>query len=585
MAHEYLAAAAQEVWSTFDLEDLIIDYNRTADESAFTFPIASKDIGKVERPKTGFGVVLNVQVKTKRDAIGRKIWQKLEPKTDEIRNIFLKAFEDNDQQVDIEDIQYVRDQGWSAGAKTILMNMYTYTKAKEPKRSRYPQKFVIAFKGLKNDAADPHEVMTGSLIQMSQVYNIRELNQKDPKERETAIDDITKLISQNAKKVKGSKDSEIKAINGDFVNLAKALSVSNYVVDLLVNKYGYNINNVYQTGAQWQGAVRPFEGFDPKALKSQDFIIKSYNSADLIVEFGKGKNQHYWGLSLKKKGIAKNEPDPTLLNKPVTGKGSFKSSTGKGTRDGYLTYKLANSKARYKLVEGEKRFWRDVYIAKYGMIPKGSSSSWMKQLDSVLSGDEKNAALTGKEFLDRRSGRNIKYPENSYFKEIDIAFREVFKEPANFREFLDIVFRINIDPYVNKKQFHFSLITGAGDLKPDGTLEVKKANEKSSVLMNEVFASLFGRKGLTDRDYIIETTKGKYQAFDMRASAAKLFYTMKIGRVGRPLPIVNLEVRYKGAITNNPQFQVFIHTNFQRFMAAAKRQLGSKHAFDPSVGK
>ena len=69
------------------------------------------------------------------------------------------------------------------------------------------------------------------------------------------------------------------------------------------------------------------------------------------------------------------------------------------------------------------------------------------------------------------------------------------------------------------------------------------------------------------------------------AQAAKLFYTMKIGRNGRPLPIVNLEVRYKGAITNNPQFQVFIHTNFQRFMAAAKRQLGSRHAFDPAFSR
>jgi len=117
-------------------------------------------------------------------------------------------------------------------------------------------------------------------------------------------------------------------------------------------------------------------------------------------------------------------------------------------------------------------------------------------------------------------------------------------------------------------------------LKSDGVLQVNPPNEKSSVLMNEVFGKLFGRKGITDKDYIVEKMKGKKQAFEPGAhKAAKLFYTMKIGRTGRALPIVNLEVRYKGAITNNPQFQVFIHTNFQRFLAAAKRQLGSKHAF------
>ena len=148
-----------------------------------------------------------------------------------------------------------------------------------------------------------------------------------------------------------------------------------------------------------------------------------------------------------------------------------------------------------------------------------------------------------------------------------------------FKEFLDIVFRINIDNYVNKEEFHFSLITGSGDLRNDGVLQVNNPNEKSSVLMNEVFGKLFGRKGITDKDYIVEKMKGKKQAFERGATSAKLFYTMKIGRTGRALPIVNLEVRYKGAITSNPQFQVFVHTNFQRFMAAAKRQLGSKHAF------
>ena len=75
--------------------------------------------------------------------------------------------------------------------------------------------------------------------------------------------------------------------------------------------------------------------------------------------------------------------------------------------------------------------------------PKTNNASWKKKLNDGLAGDEKKAALTGKEFFDRKAGRSIKYPENTYFKEIDKAFREVFKEPANFREFLDIVFRIN----------------------------------------------------------------------------------------------------------------------------------------------
>jgi hypothetical protein len=581
MAYDFLEKAVQEIWKKYDIEELIISHNRDSDMAAHTSPLPYKDVGKVDRPKTGFGAVLNVQVKSKRNDIAKKIFDVLEPNNEQIRNIFAKAFSDNNQQVDIKDIELKRDQGWSSGSNTILLDMFPISKTGTP--AKYPQKFVIAFKGLKNDAADPHEVMTGSLIRMGKVFDVSQFNRKNPKEREEALDKLTAIISKNASKVNGSKENEIKAIKGDFVNLAKALSVSNYVVDLLVNKYRYKINNVYQTGARWDSNVRAFEGFNAKQLKSQDFIIKSYNSSDLIIEFSRGEITHYWGLSLKKKGIGKNEPDPTLLNKPVTGKGSFKSSTGKGTRDGYLTYKLGED--GNKLLKAEEDFWKKVYLAKFSKNPTGPRLVWMKQLDNLLSGDEKNAALTGKEYFDRKANRSIKYPKNTYFEQIDSAFRKVFNDPENFREFLDIVFRINIDTYVDNKQFHFSLITGAGDLKPDGTLEVKTANEKSSILMNEVFAGLFGRKGLTDKDFIVETTKGKVQAFESNSSAAKLFYTLKIGRSGRALPVVNLEVRYKGAITNNPQFQVFVHTNFKRYLDAAKRQLGSRHAFDPAFIK
>jgi hypothetical protein len=392
-------------------------------------------------------------------------------------------------------------------------------------------------------------------------------------ERESKLESLTEQIAQSSLQVIGSKKKESDAIKGDYANLAKAISVSNYIVGVL-NKYNYKIENVYQTGAAWASKVRPFQGFNAKQLKSQDYIIKSYNSADLIVEFTDGNMTHFWGLSLKKKGIGKNEPDPTLLNKPVSGKGSFNSKTGKGTRDGYLTYKLGEESRN--LITAEENFWKEVYKVKMGRPPTGTRATWLKQLDGLLSGDEKNAALTGKEYVDNKSKRIYKYPKNTYFEEIDKSFKKVFSKSENFREFMDIVFRINIDSYVNNKQFHFSLITGSGDYKPDGKLVVNNANEKSSVLMNAVFAKLFGRKGLTDRDYKVMKTSGKpAQAFEPNAKAAKLFYTLWI----KNMPLVDLEVRYKGAITNNPQFQVFITTKFSGYLDRVKRMLGSKHAF------
>lgn len=578
MAFEYLEKPTQQVWEDLGIENIIIDHNRGGDENEYTHPVSHRDVGKVLKPKTGWGAVLNVQVKTKRDVVGTKIFNEIKDKSEEVRKVFLEAFQDNDRNVEIEDFVYVRDTTWSDGARTIMMNMWPLDK--DNNRSKFPQRFVIALKGLKNDSADPHEVMTAALILGGKVINVQNINRlNSPADRERAINNVTIQASQLAERVHGNKEKEIAAIRGDFVNLAKALSVSNYVVNLLVNKYRYTISNVYQTGAAWQRKVKPFEGYDRKNLQTQDYVIKAYNSADLIIEFGNRKVTHFWGLSLKKKGIGRNEPDPTLLNKPVTGTGSFKKETGKGTRDGYLTYKLASDPLAAQLIRSEEEFWKGVYLVKFGRAATGQKSSWLKQLDGALSGDEKNAALTGKRY------RRKQYPPNTYFMKIDEAFRKVFAVPSNFREFLDIVFRINIDSYVDKKQFHFSLITGSGDLRPNGTLQVNTANEKSSVLMNEVFAKLFGREGITDKDYIIEQTRGKAQAFDQNANAAKLFYTMAIGRTGRKLEICDLEVRYKGAITNNPQFQVFITTKFRRYLAMAKSRLGSMHGFDPMFGR
>ena len=48
------------------------------------------------------------------------------------------------------------------------------------------------------------------------------------------------------------------------------------------------------------------------------------------------------------------------------------------------------------------------------------------------------------------------------------------------------------------------------------------------------------------------------QAYQEGATAAKLFFEMAIGKKNKEHSIVMLEVRYKGALTAEPQFQVFM---------------------------
>ena len=190
-------------------------------------------------------------------------------------------------------------------------------------------------------------------------------------------------------------------------------------------------------------------------------------------------------------------------------------------------------------------------------------------MNDGLVDNEKKAALTGKEY----GGK--KYPKNTFFEEIDRVFRKVMEDDDNFKELLDLSFRIDIDEYVNQNNFHFSLITGIGGLTSNGGISINKPDEKSSAFLKQVFTKMFQGKKVSKTkfkgEFSLPTTKGKFQAFDDRATAAKLFYTMFIDK----LPVVDLEVRYKGSITAKPQLQVFITRRFNNFLNSAKRTMGN----------
>ena len=283
-----------------------------------------------------------------------------------------------------------------------------------------------------------------------------------------------------------------------------------------------------------------------------------------------------WGLSLKKKGYKPKEADPTLLNKPVVGEAS---ESGKKTA-GFLFLK-ASTDDQKKLKKAEDTFFKKVYKVRFGEDPKPNNKSWKKQLNDGLVDNEKKAALTGKEY----GGK--KYPENTFFKEIDRVFRKVMEDDDNFKELLDLSFRIDIDEYVNQNNFHFSLITGIGGLTSNGGISINKPDEKSSAFLKQVFTKMFQGKKVSRTkfkgQFSLPTTKGKFQAFDDRATAAKLFYTMLIGKKN-PIAIVDLEVRYKGALTSEPQFQVFMSVKQNNFSQLYKK-LAAKKTFGPDRWK
>ena len=564
---EILQELATWVAETVDIAKIIATHNKglPQEDPAYVVPIDNKS-ASIKQKTQPYGVKVVVNQSTKRDAVMAKIWEKMSAKNmmERIEEKYIETFKENGITVTVDTFTLSRFADISSGSKSIKLSLQEYnddgTKrtVKSTGNLADPTKALVIFaKALRTVQGDPHELMSGILIATNKIYDENSINGLSLDKRNKKLEEICQEIFDNRKKVDGYKEKEAKLIEGDIVNLAKALSISNYINKLLRRNSASNVE-VYQTGAKWSKNIAKFKGKD----KSRDTIIKSYNSSDLIIKFNLGKATHHWGLSLKKKGYKVNEVDPTLLNKPIVGDAGGKKTAG------FLFLKAGNSDVQ-KLKNAEDEFFKDVYRVRFdGEEPKTNNASWKKKLNDGLAGDEKKAALTGKEF------RGRKYPKNTFFEEIDRVFRKVMKDDNNFKELLDLVFRLDIDEYVNQENFHFSLITGIGGLEPNGKIKINKPNEKNSVFLKQVFTSMFQGEKVSniakfDGNFKMPTTKGKFQAFDNRATAAKLFYTMFIDS----LPIVDLEVRYKGTITAKPQLQVFITRRFNNFLKSAQRKM------------
>jgi len=415
----------------------------------------------------------------------------------------------------------------------------------------------IAFqsKGLSNGAGgkreDPHELMTACLILAKMKIDLNGINGKKDGERYGAYKQIVDTLATIAPKIVGAAglggfyiDPKEKK-EPDLVNLAKAVSVSNYVIGLLG---GAKVDAVWQTGTKWAQEIKKYD-VGPST-------IKNYNSSDIIVKFttaGKNGATHYWGLSLKKAGIS--DPEPTLLNKPAFGS------------KGFIQQKIKPAEAK-KVEDAKKKFFVGAL-----KIKTGATTIKNKKIDSMpikeVLKNANNLFTDTKEKSEMLTGQGKYQPnKNIYFEEMHKAFMKFDNNREFFEEFLDTIFKINLQTYVQDASFHFSLITGRGDYKDGKILEVSPPSEKEGRTTSEVFRLIFGDSDNTQFRLIpnrTNTSNVKKMAFEEGATAAKLFYEMAIGPRGKEHSIVMLEVRYKGALTSEPQFQVFMSTKKNGF--------------------
>ena len=112
---------------------------------------------------------------------------------------------------------------------------------------------------------------------------------------------------------------------------------------------------------------------------------------------------------------------------------------------------------------------------------------------------------------------------------------------------------------VPKDEFKFTLITGKGQFK-NGKIEPGNADE-----LQEMFTTSIIVNALNDAKTTYKVTgedpKGntKRQAFMSIKNPSKLFFKIYMGT----LDLADIEIRYKGSITGEPQFFAFITPNFK----------------------
>ena len=153
--------------------------------------------------------------------------------------------------------------------------------------------------GGKKVPGEVQEMITACLVLLN--FNKTTISQEE------AIDLIEKCKEIYSKVDGADKRPEfLDFFHGNFSDLASAISAANYILDEVGTA-----KKVYWTGKGWDKTIAHF---NPSIGN-----IKDYNSSDIVVENNTGK---FFGYSLKKKATTKS-PDPTLINKPVTGNVSF----------------------------------------------------------------------------------------------------------------------------------------------------------------------------------------------------------------------------------------------------------------------
>ena len=478
--------------------------------------------------------------------------------------------------------------------------------------------------GKPGGGADPHELMTAALIAKYGASGGSKVPVSAYNTLPQAEKNLT-ILKAVAATVDGKRQNDIDAFDGDFENYAKAISAANGFLGAMQSSS--RVKKVFITGKKWSQEVAKYrvtnhEYFGKKDYNSSDIVV------DLASKRNSKPFRILVGISLKKKKRT-TDKDPTIINKSVSGdKGLFQAivdandlsnmrnqlkelyqaraqffynvieatlygpDTGQGikirneavkslsipdgTKEGVAYTKQQENKLRGAAPTIIKEVKRQAQTEAARLKEKALQENIAKYLKNLKKNVSQNEQMAKKVTVeanklgsDRAKDALIqKFP---YHTKIDnIYFRKFFSIMTDpqvtqyiAKALMNIVFKLDIKALMKDRQkyneeFKFTLITGAGQLVNDVEITPFSPSVMPEENSTSMIAEMVSRPGQV---YQMRGLVGYRQPHEGGTSKSLKFELILQG-----YSIVDIEIRYKGGITPEPQFQVYITPTFKKLL-------------------
>ena len=304
---------------------------------------------------------------------------------------------------------------------------------------------------------------------------------------------------------------------------------------------------VFMTGNIWPTEVNDF--------RIDAFGFDDYNSSDIIF---KPATKKYFGISLKKKPKP-TSPDPTLINKAF-------DTVLQGNRFDSIKEELTNVRVEY--FAGQVRQAHEdgiLYIPNIVNLSDEELFYGRNRDKTIFKRPYPNTkgSLSGGYDNDKAPDAMRKFVNADLAKQNNILFKRLIQTMNNNADLfadslINLVLKTNLYDELAARNlgnytFGFALVTGIGEISQGRPI----AHEGKAYDLHTVLNGLSQLKANKQKYQINVDIEKKAES-----TAAKTYFTL--GKSG--VTILNLELRYKGDKTPQPQFLGTISSEFMQIM-------------------